>query len=153
LAVGELEAAGLPADAVDVQVVGDSDEAGQVMGEWDEDRLVQLVSNLASNALAHGTPGTRVCIRLGGTTAHATLDVENAGVVPDDLLPSLFHPLKASGERRREGSSGLGLGLYISEQIVLAHGGTIGVTSSEGRGTQISVRLPRVQKPGGQAPQ
>jgi signal transduction histidine kinase len=137
-AIDELAAAGHAAACIELEVAHDPS------GQWDAERLVQLFSNLAGNALAHGTPGEPVLIRVGGDEHHGTAEVENAGVVPDDVLPVIFHPLKSHGERKREGSSGLGLGLYISEQIVLAHAGTIAVESSEGRGTRVSVRLPRI---------
>ena len=64
--------------------------------------------------------------------------------MPRQLLPVLFEPLRSGeGRERRDGSSGLGLGLYITQQIVLAHGGTIVVESDAQRGTRFVVDLPR----------
>jgi GAF domain-containing protein len=91
-----------------LQIRGDS------RGEWDEDRLAQLVSNLAGNALQHRTPGTPVTICIDGSRpGRVTLSVENSGTVPPDLLPVIFEPLRGREGGKREGSSGLGLGLYI----------------------------------------
>ena len=68
--------------------------------------------------------------------------LEAAGAIPAEVLPVLFDPFRSTN-RKQERSSGLGLGLFISQQIVLAHAGTIDVTSSEQHGTRFVVRLPR----------
>jgi PAS domain S-box-containing protein len=116
---------------------------GEPVGEWDRDRLAQLVSNLLGNALAHGKPGSPVRIRIDGTGARAVrLEVHNDGMIPDQLLPVLFEPFRSTGEKR-QGASGLGLGLYISKQVVLAHGGTLDVSSTEHDGVCFAVELPR----------
>lgn len=115
---------------------------GDLVGAWDGDRLAQLVSNLLGNAIAHGTPETPVTVRLDGSRRHGVeLEVHNGGVIPDAIRPVLFEPLKNHSKQER--SSGLGLGLYISQQIVLAHGGTIEVVSAQGEGTRVVVSLPR----------
>jgi PAS domain S-box-containing protein len=119
--------------------------AGNVSGVWDEDRLSQVVSNLIGNALQHRSPpGSSIQIRLDGTHPdRVILDVWNAGTMPDELRPVLFEPLRTSAERKLAGSSGLGLGLYITHQIVIAHKGSIDVESSSATGTRFVVRLPR----------
>jgi signal transduction histidine kinase len=69
------------------------------------------------------------------------LKVENTGTIPSDLLPQLFDPFR--GAQRQTGrSEGLGLGLYIVQQIVIAHGGSVDVESGE-RTTMFVVRIPR----------
>jgi signal transduction histidine kinase len=122
------------------------ESVGNVAGTWDRDRLCQLVSNLVSNACQHGTPGGPVLIRLDGTNPDVVcLEVRNRGVVAPEHLPVMFEPLGDSCDhpRRRSGSSGLGLGLYITKQIASAHGGTIDVESNEDEGTRFIVDLPR----------
>ena len=118
---------------------------GPTSGEWDEDRLAQLVSNLAGNALQHRSPGTPVLVSIDGSMPDkVTLSVQNRGSVPPDLLPVIFEPLRGRDGRKRQGSSGLGLGLYISQQIALAHGGSIRVDSEPGADhTRFDVDLPR----------
>jgi signal transduction histidine kinase len=120
---------------------------GDVVGVWDRDRLSQLLSNLAANACQHGAPGTAVEIVLDGTDLNRVrMEVANRGVIPPELVPVVFEPLRhtsAEQARTRGGSSGLGLGLYITEQISLAHGGTIRVESTEATGTRFIVELPR----------
>jgi PAS domain S-box-containing protein len=121
------------------------DVAGDVSGVWDEDRLSQVASNLIGNALQHrSSPGSSILIRLDGTDPdQVILDVWNAGTMPDELRPVLFEPLRTSADRKLAGSSGLGLGLYITHQIVTAHKGSIDVQSSEATGTRFVVRIPR----------
>jgi PAS domain S-box-containing protein len=117
---------------------------GDTTGMWDADRIVQLVSNLLGNALTHGDPALPVTISCDGASPTAVqLDVHNTGVVPADLLSVLFEPFRSGSNPKQAGSNGLGLGLFISQQIVLAHSGTIHVTSSAEDGTHLIVRLPR----------
>jgi signal transduction histidine kinase len=122
---------------------------GDANGSWDRDRLAQLVSNLAANACHHGIQGRPIQVVVDGTGEHAVhLEVVNAGVIPADLLPVIFEPLRfrddGEGRREQRKSSGLGLGLYITQQIVLAHGGEIGVESDAASNTtRFTVLLPR----------
>lgn len=122
---------------------------GDVTGFWDRDRLSQLFSNLAANACQHGTAGS-VRTRLDGTARDVVrLEVINGGVIPEELLPVIFEPLRTSERHaKRAGSSGLGLGLFISQQIARAHDGAIHVESDEQRGTRFVVTLPRQRDAG-----
>jgi phosphoserine phosphatase RsbU/P len=107
-------------------------------GTWDRDRLAQVISNLIGNALQHGA-GAAVTVSLYATTDTARLDVHNLGKpIPPDLLRHLFDPFRTSSTNGVH----LGLGLYIVQQIIHAHDGTIAVTSN-GEGTRFSVQLPR----------
>ena len=64
------------------------------------------------------------------------------GAIPPDLLPTLFDPLTV-GERRRDRTRGLGLGLFIAKEIIAAHGGQLSVRSNEADGTTFTISLPR----------
>jgi signal transduction histidine kinase/CheY-like chemotaxis protein len=124
---------------------------GDPVGTWDEDRLSQLASNLAGNALQHRRRGTPIALTIDGTGAdRVTLAVQNQGAVPPEILPVLFEPMRGSETWKREGSSGLGLGLYISQQIAEAHGGSIRVASEPESGTRFTVDLPREALVGGE---
>ncbi len=116
---------------------------GDVTGRWDADRLQQVVANLVGNALQHGAPGTPIAVRIDGSDpARVVLAVHNQGApIPDELRPVLFAPFR--GQQRERKGGGLGLGLYITEQLVLAHGGTIAFTSDASAGTCFTVTLPR----------
>jgi len=115
---------------------------GDLAGNWDPDRLLQIVSNLVGNAGQHGRPGAPIAVSLDGRTADAvTLDVHSEGDIPEAMLPRLFDPFR--GTQRAGDSGGLGLGLFIVKELVRAHGGTVDVTSSPSVGTTFSIRLPR----------
>jgi PAS domain S-box-containing protein len=110
-------------------------------GEWDEHRIVQALSNLASNAVQHGTPGTPVHIRVTGNEQRVLVEVCNQGTIPSDVLPRLFEPFRSGGHYVRRGG-GLGLGLFIASAIARAHGGDLGVESAAGA-TTFRLALPR----------
>jgi PAS domain S-box-containing protein len=117
--------------------------AGNLDGRWDPDRLLQIVSNLLSNAGQHGQPEGVVTVKLDGRDPEAvTLDVHNGGSIPSSIMPSLFDPFRGT-RARRDSTRGLGLGLFIVKEITEAHGGTVHVSSSPEEGTRFVVRLPR----------
>ncbi len=143
--VGELRAA-RPDRVIELELEGDA------RGTWDPARMAQVVSNLVTNALQHGARRAPVRVSVAGDADGAVLAVENEGpAIPAELLPALFEPF-SRGSARREGDRvrGLGLGLYIVDQVVRAHGGTIDVASTAQRGTAFTVRLPRSLHPVGE---
>ncbi len=123
------------------------DTAGDLHGAWDAARTSQVLTNLVGNAVQHGAAQTPVRVTARGEPGAVVLQIHNRGLaIPATELPGLFSPLKRLrvGEKsaaRHDGS--LGLGLYIAERIVTAHGGAIAVTSSADAGTTFTVRLPR----------
>jgi signal transduction histidine kinase len=120
-----------------------------VCGQWDPDRLADVISNLLGNAIEHGTAGTPVEVTLEDQGTQAALRVRNQGpTIPAADLRTIFDPFhrgrvagRATGRR-----SGLGLGLYIVEQIVHAHGGTVDVESHDAV-TTFTVVLPKAPQP------
>jgi signal transduction histidine kinase len=115
---------------------------GELHGRFDEDRLAQVFSNLLGNAIVHSPPATPIEVRIHGGDPGVTITVSNEGEVPEALRGTLFDPFRR-GERETKsaGAAGLGLGLYISDQIVRRHGGSLEVASGEGK-TRFTVRLP-----------
>lgn len=112
---------------------------GDLRGQWDAGRIEQLLSNLLGNSIQHGVDPIAISARDEGEVVVVT--VHNGGrPIPPETLPHLFEPFQ---QRARDDSDGLGLGLYIAGEIVRAHRGTIGVTSSEREGTTVTVVLPR----------
>jgi signal transduction histidine kinase len=107
----------------------------------DRPRLQQLVSNLLGNALAHGAIDQPVRLNATADAEALTIDVWNGGEpIAAANLARIFAPFwRSSTSARREG---LGLGLYICDQIVKAHGGTLAVASSREDGTRFTARLP-----------
>ena len=117
------------------------DAAGDLACEADPERLAQVVSNLIGNALQHGQSGRDVVVRLDGTApSTVVVAVENAGEIAADALPHLFDAFVRGPARSRE--DGLGLGLYITQQIAQAHAGSVTARSENGA-TAIEVSLPR----------
>jgi PAS domain S-box-containing protein len=126
-----------PTWRLDRQVVGDP------IGCWDPDRMLQVISNLATNAGQHGHAGGAVRVTVDGTQAERViLDVHNQGVIAAVQPQELFNPFRSFGQPRSR-SGGLGLGLFIVREIVKAHGGTVEVVSSEADGTSFIATLPR----------
>jgi signal transduction histidine kinase len=114
---------------------------GDLRGEWDADRLAQVVSNLVGNAIQHGG-GTPVTLTARKDGESVTLAVHNEGAaIPQDVLPFVFEPL-ARGHAKQARRS-IGLGLFIARAIVSAHGGDIQVRSSPDAGTTFTVKLPK----------
>ena len=119
---------------------------GSLAGEWDCDRISQVLTNLIGNALEHGSDRTVVMVDVLGDDKEVTIAIHNRGAaIPEDQLDGIFSAMKGRGTAAQTGgeSANLGLGLYIADQIVRAHKGRIDVESSEERGTTFTVHLPR----------
>jgi signal transduction histidine kinase len=105
----------------------------------DPERIAQCVSNLVANALAHGR-GT-IDVRLTLDDDAVRIEVHNEGEpVPPEIVPHLFEPFRRGGAAKQ---GGLGLGLYIVDQIARAHGGTVRVRSTVEDGTTFTLCVPR----------
>lgn len=119
------------------------ERVGDAEGEWDADRLLQVFSNLVANAVQHGELDYGVTVRVDGTDgSKVCVTIHNSGVIPEDVLPKLFEPM-SGGTRRRDGSRGLGLGLFITYEVLRAHGGSVTVRSMPDEGTTFSLALSR----------
>lgn len=119
---------------------------GDMRGRWDADRIAQLLTNLVNNAVEHGDPARSVRIRFVGARDSVSLEIHNCGPpISNEALPFLFVPMHRGAKTGTPSKTGsIGLGLYIVQQIALAHGGAIETDSSESRGTTFKVHLPRV---------
>jgi two-component system sensor histidine kinase/response regulator len=115
---------------------------GDCATSGDPERLLQLFSNLVGNALGHGDPAGPIAVRVAGGHRDLVVEIRNRGVIPADRLATLFEPFRREPKEAAR-SNGLGLGLFICQQIALAHGGDIAVTSTAEAGTLVTVRLPR----------
>ncbi|HET9599635.1 MAG TPA: GAF domain-containing sensor histidine kinase [Anaeromyxobacteraceae bacterium] len=135
-AIDEIEAA-YPDRAVALDAEGD------LRGEWDPVRLGEVLSNLVLNALQHGGLEP-VTVRLRGSGGDVTAEVHNRGSpIPGALLPHLFDPFRRGVAGPPSAHRGVGLGLFVSREIVRAHGGIVAVTSTAADGTTFAVTLPR----------
>lgn len=113
---------------------------GPVIGTWDEFRIEQVVANLLTNALRYGARGP-IEIRVYSDGNEARVDVRDQGIgISPENQKRIFQQFERVSAKHVV--AGLGLGLFISEQIVTAHGGTIAVQSAEGKGSLFRVCLP-----------
>ena len=120
------------------------EQHGDGRGQWDADRLTQLLGNLVSNALKYSPPETPITVRTRAEEDALWLEVHNLGEpIAPEALPRLFQPLQRAVAGIDKAGRSVGLGLYIVEQIARAHGGDIQVRSSALEGTRFTVRLPR----------
>ncbi len=119
--------------------------SGGLMGEWDKARIGQVFSNLLGNAIQYGFQGSPIRVDLKGASGGVTVTVGNEGVpIPPEKMVMIFDPLTRGrpNDNSVPASGNLGLGLYITKEVVVAHGGTIEVTSSEADGTVFTAHFP-----------
>lgn len=114
-------------------------KTGDLRGSFDRDRVIQALSNLIGNAVTYGTGPVRIEAREAADRKTLETSVSSAGpVIPYDVRQRIFEPF----QRGTESGHGLGLGLFIVQQIALAHGGLCEVESDEAS-TRFLIRWPR----------
>ncbi|MET3900296.1 signal transduction histidine kinase [Devosia sp. UYZn731] len=117
--------------------------SGDTIGLWDRPRIGQVFSNLLGNAVQYGFTDLPIDITVSGEADAVSLSVHNQGIpIPKDTIVGIFEAM-VRGEDEGSGTTNLGLGLYITKEIVSAHGGTIKVSSSEKDGTRFTAIFPR----------
>lgn len=120
--------------------------SGDLRGSWDAARIGQVLANLLGNAVQHGSPDSTISVTARGESSEVVVQVHNRGPsIESKHLAGLFSPFKRLQADGTAGDawSSLGLGLYIVERIVTAHGGSMHVESSSDGGTFFTMRLPR----------
>ena len=118
--------------------------AGDTSGRWDRDRVIQACTNLVANAIEHGRTDRPIRVSVEGSAEDVTVRVENEGLpIPPEEIATLFDPFRRAGSQSQ---TGLGLGLFIVDQIVRGHRGSVGVESGE-RCTSFKITLPRREPP------
>lgn len=116
--------------------------------EGDAGRLTQLLINLLDNALAHTPPDGRITVRVRPSREHIVIEVEDTGPgIAPEHLPRLFERFYRADPARARESGGTGLGLAIVKEIAEAHGGTVGVESTLGKGSVFTITLPSYTPP------
>jgi signal transduction histidine kinase len=123
------------------------DSTGDFDGSWDEGRMGQLLSNLLSNAVSYGARGEPISVHMWENAEEVFFSVHNSGQpISEEDQKRIFKPLvrgTATDKLERREPGGLGLGLYICQEIVRAHRGTVAVRSTASSGTSFDVKLPR----------
>lgn len=149
LVVGEMRT-GHPERVITLDMTGDLN----VM--WDRARINQALSNLVGNAVQHGAKDEPVWVTVHGDDDEVVVTIQNLGQIVDPAsLRTLFDPgkrfaMRPADQRNSGGDDHLGLGLYITREIVAAHNGKIQVTSTETGGTTFTLSLPRTAKEAGE---
>ena len=123
---------------------------------FDEGRIAQVLSNLIGNAVQHGGDEAPVTVHVSGSDSEVAIAVNNRGThIPPDQMGSIFDPMVRIAANARsndaDGNDGfertsLGIGLFISREIVHAHGGNIAVASNAADGTTFTVTMPRMPR-------
>ena len=125
-------------EAAEASVSLEAEQA--VIGNWDEFRIEQVISNLLTNALRYGSKSP-ISVKVYSESGQARVEVRDCGIgISEENQQRIFQQFERV--TAKHAVAGLGLGLFISEQIVAAHGGTITVQSRIGEGALFRVCLP-----------
>jgi PAS domain S-box-containing protein len=115
-----------------------------VTGEWDEEALKRIVTNLTENAVKFTPAGGTVTVRVRADGPAAVLEVDDTGVgIKEAFLPDMFNAFEQEEGGLNREHEGSGLGLAITKRLTQALGGSIEVETEKGLGTCFTVRLPR----------
>jgi PAS domain S-box-containing protein len=111
-----------------------------IEGNWDRLRIDQVLTNLMSNAIKYGGQKP-IVISASINDNHAVIAIRDAGIgIAPENLERIFERFERANTR--SSNAGLGMGLWITQQIIQAHGGTIVAQSELGKGSTFVVRLP-----------
>jgi len=126
--------------------------SGQTEGEWDKARIGQVFSNLIGNAVQYSFKDTPIKITIKGGAEEVVLSVHNEGVpIPANKIARIFDSLirvaAEDKEHNKAQTTNLGLGLFITKEIVASHGGVLDVASSEKGGTTFTAHFPLKEPP------
>lgn len=113
----------------------------------DRDRMMQVMDNLVGNAIKYTVGGT-VTVDLTADEGHIYINISDEGAgIPEETRESLFTAFYRTRDANESAVPGLGLGLYIVRELVLAHDGTVSIEDAPGGGARFSIELPRGAQP------
>ena len=123
--------------------------AEPVSCEGDRSRLEQVIVNIITNAIRYTPDGGSIDVRVGHGGGSVWVSVRDTGIgIPKEDIPRIFDRVYRVDKARSRSLGGSGLGLSIAREIVARHGGSIGIESEQGRGTEVTVTLPERQSAG-----
>jgi len=118
--------------------------AQSILVSGDALRLEQVFQNLLQNALKYSQPPEPISVVVTQTTDQVCIAVEDHGIgIPSAALAHVFQRFYRADNVEEQHLSGMGIGLYVVNEIVMLHGGTVTVDSTEGVGSIFTVVLPR----------
>lgn len=144
---------GLTRDAVFVRSEGENatrikfvPKRASISGEWDPDRILQVVDNLVGNALKYSPPEGKVTVSVDAVDGQAVISVADEGPgISESDRQNIFGAFFRTADATSSQAPGLGLGLYICRELVRAHDGTIEVVESQDGGAEFRVLLPMTE--------
>lgn len=144
--VGEI-VAGLQETALQHQILVTGDQAALWVA-GDALRLEQVFQNLLGNAIKYSPGGGRITAALTADAATVQVTVRDEGIgIPAQDVPHIFQRFYRAGNVSADTITGIGIGLFVVQEIVVLHGGMVTVTSEEGVGSNFTVMLPRIDGP------
>ena len=109
----------------------------------DKDRLGQVITNFLSNAIKYTPDSQEILVKTVATSNHVTLAVQDFGLgIAKENQPHVFERFYRVAEATKQTSPGLGIGLYLSREIIRRHAGSIWVKSEKGKGSTFGFTLP-----------
>jgi signal transduction histidine kinase len=124
-------------------------EVSSVWGE--KDRIIEVISNLLDNAIKFTPSGGRVSIKASDEEKNVHIRVSDNGIgITPDIIPKLFQRFYQADASSTRKYGGIGIGLYITKNIIDAFNGKIWIESEVGKGTNVHVLLPVSRKEVGQ---
>lgn len=129
----------------DVQIVVEGIE-GTALAEFDQVRMMQVMTNLLSNAMKFSHPGGKILVTLESDTDMHEIVVRDFGVgIPPESLETIFDRFVQAANRSERTGNGTGLGLSIVKAIVEKHHGNVSIESALSKGTTVRLRLPKAE--------
>jgi len=138
-----IERYSIPAEEKNIIIKRNFDRAIPMIIEANAADIDRAITNLVSNATKYTPVGGQVSLRLQRNALNAELEITDSGIgIPEDALPHLFEEFYRAPNAKAQIKEGTGLGLIITKDIITLYGGTIHVSSQEGKGTTFTILLP-----------
>ena len=113
-----------------------------IYGNWDKNRMSRVLRNLVDNALKYGMDGKKVRIFLSQTDKYVVIEIQDYGIgMKEEDLKHIYDMFYRADGARNSKSGGMGLGMYITKEIIRLHDGTIEVISSIHKGTIVRIKI------------
>ena len=114
-----------------------------IIGTWDKEKIGRVLRNLMDNALKYGMDGKRLRISVEKKEKQVHVEIQDFGKgIPQKEIPHVTEQFYRADHARNSKQGGMGLGLFIVQEIIKLHNGSFYIESKEQQGTKIRVGLP-----------